>query len=53
MAGLITGRETLHEHEIRIGDDITRRQRATLKRLSDEESHMKESLVTIIKLNFL
>ena len=33
---VLRGREALREHGIRIGDDITRRQRATLKRLSDE-----------------
>ena len=35
MAAL-RGREALREHRIRIGDDITRRQRAKLKRLSNE-----------------
>ena len=33
---VLRGREALREHGIRIGGDITRRQRATLKRLSDE-----------------
>ena len=32
--GVLRGRETLREHRIRVGDDITRCQRDTLKRLS-------------------
>ena len=33
---VLRGRETLREHGIRVGDDITRRQRDTLKRLSEK-----------------